>query len=76
MIRLLYKKNWAIVLVLGSISVVIGLLLIAYSIMVVEKGPVPASGDTGMIAGSFALGLGMGYIICSYMINNLEKKIP
>jgi uncharacterized membrane protein HdeD (DUF308 family) len=59
MTKLLNNRKWIVVLVLGLILIIIGLLVIAYDI----------------IGASFLLGFGMGYVICSSIIRELEGRI-
>ena len=74
--NLLHKKQWILVLALGVFLIVFGTFIIAYSIIVVEHGLFQATAVGFSIPGYFFIGLGMGYIICSGIIRNLEKKIP
>ena len=70
-----HKMRWGLVLILGIISVAIGVFLNAYAIFVVPSSPFPATGGRYIIPGFFFIGLGMGYMVCTPFIRQLETKI-
>ena len=70
-----HKMRWGLVLILGIISVAIGVFLNAYGIFVVPSSPFPSTGGRYTIPGFFLIGLGMGYIVLTPFIRQLETKI-
>ena len=70
-----HKMRWGLVLILGIIAVAIGVFLNAYAIFVVPSSPFPATGGRYTIPGFFLIGLGMGYIVLTPFIRQLETKI-
>ena len=70
-----HKMRWGLVLILGIIAVAIGVFLNAYAIFVVPSSPFPATGGRYIIPGFFFIGLGMGYMVCTPFIRQLETKI-
>jgi len=70
-----HKTRWVLVLILGTIAVAIGVFLNAYAIFVVPSSPFPATGGRYIISGFFFVGLGMGYMVCTPFIRQLETKI-
>ena len=70
-----HKPRWGLVVALGLFSIVLAVFLIVYAIIVIERGPFPANSSLYLINGFFFIGLGMGYLVCAYVIKNLEKKI-
>ena len=70
-----HKMRWGLVLILGIIAVAIGVFLNAYAIFVVPSGPFPATGGRYTIPAFFFIGLGMGYMVCTPFIRQLETKI-
>ena len=69
------KSHWRLVVALGIFSIAVGAFANAYAILVVQRGPFPATGIGYLIQGFFFIGMGMGYIICAVAIKDLEKKI-
>jgi uncharacterized membrane protein len=72
------KKNrmqWILVLILGIIAVAVGVFLNFYAIVVVESSPFPAKACGFQISGFFFIGLGLGYMILTPFIRQLETKI-
>jgi hypothetical protein len=70
-----HKMRWGLILILGIIAVVIGVFLNVYAIVVVPSSPFPATGGRYIIPGFFFIGLGMGYMVCTPFIRQLETKI-
>jgi hypothetical protein len=70
-----HKMRWGIVLILGIIAVAIGVSLNAYAIFVVPSSPFPATGGRYTIPGFFLIGFGMGYMVLTPFIRQLETKI-
>jgi hypothetical protein len=70
-----HKMRWGLVLILGIIAVAIGIILNLYAIVVVPSGPFPATGGRYQISGFFFIGIGMGYMIVTPLIRQLETKI-
>jgi len=70
-----HKMRWGLVLILGIIAVAIGVFLNAYAIFVVPSSPFPATGGRYQIPGFFLVGIGMGYMVCTPFIRQLETKI-
>jgi hypothetical protein len=70
-----HKMRWGLVLILGIIAVAIGVFLNAYAIFVVPSSSFPATGGRYTIPGFFLIGLGMGYMVLTPFIRQLETKI-
>jgi hypothetical protein len=70
-----HKMRWGLVLILGIIAVAIGVFLNAYAIFVVPSSPFPATGGRYTIPGFFLVGIGMGYMVLTPFIRQLETKI-
>ncbi len=70
-----HKTRWGLVLMLGIIAVAIGVFLNAYAIFVVPSSPFPATGGRYITPGFFFVGMGMGYIVLTPFIWQLETKI-
>lgn len=70
-----HKMRWVLVLILGIISVTIGIFLNAYAIFVVLSSPFPATVGRYTIPGFFLVGMGMGYMALTPFIRQLETKI-
>lgn len=70
-----HKMRWGLVPILGTVAVAIGVFLNAYAMFVVPSSPFPATGGRYQIPGFFLIGLGMGYMILTPFIRQLETKI-
>ena len=70
-----HKMRWGLVFILGIIAAAIGVFLNAYAIFVVPSSPFPATGERYIIPGFFFVGMGMGYMVCTPFIRQLETKI-
>jgi hypothetical protein len=70
-----HKARWGLVLILGIILVAIGVFFNVYAIVVVPSSPFPAAGGRYTIPGFFFIGFGMGYMVCTPLIRQLETKI-
>jgi len=70
-----HKIRWVLVLILGIISVAIGIVLNGYAIFVVPSSPFPTTGGRYITPGFFLVGMGMGYMALTPFIRQLETKI-
>ena len=75
MIERKHKPRWGLIVGLGIFAIAVGVFINAYAIVVVEKGPFPATSGGFQIGGFFFVGLGMGYVVCAITVRHLEKKI-
>jgi hypothetical protein len=69
-----HKSRWGLVVALGVFAIAVGAFINAYAIIVVQSGPFPVTSGGYQITGFFFIGIGMGYLICTPMIKELEKK--
>jgi len=70
-----YRHRWVLVLALGLFAIALGFFITVYAIIVVERGPFPATSSSYLISAWFLVGMGMGYVVCSFVIRDLEKKL-
>jgi hypothetical protein len=70
-----HKTRWSLVLILGIVAVAIGVSLNAYAIFVVPNSSFPAIGGRYQIPAFFFIGIGMGYMVLTPFIRQLETKI-
>jgi hypothetical protein len=69
-----FRRNWFIILISGVILATIGFAMLVDAIVVLN-GPFNNNCYGYAIGGSFPFGMGIGYIICSGIIRQLEKKL-
>ena len=70
-----HKMRWRLILACGLFAIGFGISALVYGVVVIAHGPFPALSSGYFISGFFIIGLGMGYLVLTPIVRNLEKNI-
>lgn len=73
--RPVYKHAWVFFFVIGLFAMALGVSVIVYATVVVANGSFPVKSDSYLISGYSALFFGLGVLISSIVIRDLQLRL-